>query len=797
MFRSRATCAPLLAVPLLLMAVQVAQGQQRRAVTIGFVTDGPFERIADITELIQSEIRDLLSAEFDVRMPAEKFYRGDWTVSGIDAYLDSLLADPEVDLVVTLGAFASHIGSGRRDLSKPVVTPFIINADLQGLPRTGAGSGVQNLTYLALPENRDLETFRDMVPFTRVAVLINGPLAEAIPGLADRFTAASAELGIEPVVVPVGLNLEAALAQLDAADVEAVYVLPQLQLNQTEWEQLIQALIDRRLPSFSWWGRREVVEGIMTGSRPDRFIPRVARRIALNIQRILLGEDPSTLQVAFQPQERLVINMATARAISVYPSFKVLTEAELIAEEERRAERQLTLERAVAEAIQANLDLATADRSVAAGAQDVRLAKSFLWPQIDIGADWRMIDEVRAESSFGRAAEREVSGVAGLEWTLINDPVWANVSIQGSVQESRVQDRETLRLDIARGGAVTYLNVLKAKTFERIERENLSVTRENLELSEIRESIGTANPGEVYRWESQIANNRQAVIDAITQRNLVEIELNRLLDRPLEERFETAEADLSDTTLVTSQDELYPYLDNLASFRLFRQFMAQEALEASPELQALDALARAERRNLKSTSRAFWLPTISAFADLGYRFTAQGAGSEPPSDIPFQGRDDLVWSFGFVASYPLFTGAGRLADNSQAAERVAEIETGRDALAQRVEQRMRSALHEMRASLADIDLSRAAAEASLNNFELVQDSYSRGRASIVELLDAQNAALVAGLQASTAVYDFLIDLMNVERAANRFDFFLSEADWAAFFERLDAYFQAAGMAVRR
>ena len=58
--------------------------------------------------------------------------------------------------------------------------------------------------------------------------------------------------------------------------------------------------------------------------RRFRRIERVARRIALNIQSTLLGDDPGSLPIAFSVKSRLMINMTTARAIGISPSFEVL-----------------------------------------------------------------------------------------------------------------------------------------------------------------------------------------------------------------------------------------------------------------------------------------------------------------------------------------------------------------------------------------------------------------------------------------------------------------------------------------
>ncbi len=760
-----------------------AAAQAVDTVTIGFLADGPYQRHAHLAQLLRDEIRDLLSDEFDVRTPAAAYIEADFTIGGIEAGLDRLLGDPDVDVIVAFGAISSHVAAHRQQLQKPVVAMVILSPELQGIEvAEGGGSGKTNLSYIALAEDYEVGIFGEIVSFTRIALLVNGPLAEAVPQLAQNLQALGQASGLDPVLIRVDRDAEPILAALDAADVEAVYVLPQFQLSDTEWRGLIQGLIDRRLPSFSWFGRPDVQDGILAGQRSERFPQRIARRVALNIQAILLGEDPATLPVSFAPRSRLVINMATARAIGVYPPWKITTEAELLSEVRRVVEREWTLESTVREAVEANLDLAVADRAVAAGEGDVGIARASLLPQVDLGMNWSVIDKSQAESGVGFRPERLLTGQATLTQLIYADPAWADYTIQKSVQESRVQERETVWLDIAFEAAVAYLDILKAKTIERIERENLNITRENLEFSEVRRSIGTASPGEVYRWENQIANNRQAVINANAIRNLTEIELNRLLNRPLEEPFSTAEAELTDPQLLTSQERIAPYISNQWSFRVFRGFMAQEALDASPELKALTALAAAQRRGLKAADRSFYIPTVALQASLDDVFSTGGAGTV------FPGVEDLRWTVGLSVGYPLFTGGARFSAKSQTSEQLAQVESERQATAQRVEGRVRSAMHTMGAALANIDLSREAADAARSNFELVQDAYSRGVGSIIDLLDAQNTALIAELRASNALYNFLIELMKVERAAGRFDFFTSAESREAFFDRLDAYY---------
>ena len=115
----------------------------------------------------------------------------------------------------------------------------------------------------------------------------------------------------------------------------------------------------------------------------------------------------------------------------------------------------------------------------------------------------------------------------------------------------------------------------------------------------------------------------------------------------------------------------------------------------------------------------------------------------------------------------------------------------------RVEERIRAALYQAGASFPGIRLSREAAEAGRKNYELVVDQYRRGQVNIVTLTDAQTFALDRDLEAANAVYDFLIDLAQIQRAVGRFDYFMYADQRAAWFQRLKAFFAKAGVRTPR
>ena len=102
-------------------------------------------------------------------------------------------------------------------------------------------------------------------------------------------------------------------------------------------------------------------------------------------------------------------------------------------------------------------------------------------------------------------------------------------------------------------------------------------------------------------------------------------------------------------------------------------------------------------------------------------------------------------------------------------------------------------LYLIRVSFLSIRLTVDAADAAKRNLVLLTDSYPRGIKSIIDLIDAQNQSLVADQQAANAVYDFLIDLMSVQRSVGKFFFFAEEEDRQAFMDRLDQFMQSYGI----
>ncbi len=175
--------------------------------------------------------------------------------------------------------------------------------------------------------------------------------------------------------------------------------------------------------------------------------------------------------------------------------------------------------------------------------------------------------------------------------------------------------------------------------------------------------------------------------------------------------------------------------------------------------------------------------------------TSSGLALPPEFGAAFPEANDTHWNVGLSLTFPIFQGSGKRAERGVASETLARLRTERELTRNLVEQRIRTVVELAGGSYASIEQANQAADAAERTRELVTDAYGRGAVSILDLLDAQNAALITREVASNAVYDFLIDLMQAQRAIGQFDFFRTPEDLADFEQRMDDYFRTAGFVV--
>lgn len=772
-----------LLVMLAMLWVGGVAAAQTKPVRVGVVTDGPGRELFSAA-MVEREVAQVAGTDVEITLPADKRFAGDWSLAGVDTALDRALADKSVDMVVTLGVLASHQAAHRAKLAKPVIAPIVIDPLVQEFPLVEGTSGRKNFTYVADFQGLqdDVQTFKRVTGFKHLAAIVDDRLFRALPDLTKRADQLASTLGVRISLIRVTNDPAAALAGLPP-DADAVYVTGLLQFSEENMRDLAQGLIARRLPSFSIVGRSELNAGLlMATGGAQRDVERLARRVVLAIQRISQGEDAATFEVGFPTEQKLMINMRTAREIGFSPRWEVLADAEQIDAVLADGAQPLTLLGAMNAALSANPSLAASRARTGSSEADIGIARSSLLPSIDTFATRTQIDADRA-SPLTQAQKTTSSGLE-LKQIIYSESAWANYSISHSLFDAAKQGERQDMLDTLSSAASSYLDVLRAKSLEEVRRRNVENTRQNLETARVRETVGLGGRSDRLRWIAELARDKQDVLAAEASRRQAETELARIIHRPANEPFVTVETGLDDPLTLVSSPRIRAFIDTPAKWAVFTDYAVHSALERSPEIAGSNAVIDSRRRSVTAAKRSYFLPDLALVSNGSKTLTSSGVGSTSVPGTP----NDESWSVSLQASFPLYTGQLRGARLSQARHELRASEADSAAATDGVEARTRAALHRTSSSFPAIALSAEAAAAANENLNMVTDAYARGVVSITDLIDAQDTALGADLAAADAKYTFLIDFVAVLRSMSEFEILLDPPSREAWIARVEAWY---------
>jgi outer membrane protein len=759
-----------------------------REVRVGVLVDGPSSRQPLTPESLVREATAIYPEGLTLVVPPDKRLDGNWSLAGLNAALDRLEADPAVDVVVALGFVASHVAAHRAKLPKPTIAALAVDPVLQTFPLQDGVSGRHNFTYIASFDSvgDEIGTFHRVIGFSHLAVLLDRLALQAVPELQAKAAEVQARIGAGIVLVPAESVAEA-LASLPH-DTDAVLVAPLLRLGNDDIRRLADELTKRKLPSLSLLGRSEVEQGILlTTSSDTEQMQRLARRIALNIQRIADGDDAAKLELAFPSEQRLAINMRTASGVGFSPRWDDLTDAIQVAAEGGQPRKSMNLVEALNAAIGSNPSLRAVQLGADIAADDARLARGALLPSLTAQVVHTQIDASHASPLF--QAEETTSAGGTFQQVLYSDSAWAGWSVSRRLAAAADEQARQELLDTIEQTSTSYFNVLRAKSVEVVRRQNVVNTRKNLETARVRAAVGLAERSDYLRWVAEMARARQDLLSAEANTRQATIELARLIHHDSTQPLVTGEQGIDDPLNWVASARTQRYLDTPAKWEVFQDFIVTGALEHAPEIKRVDELIAGQERLVTSARRAFYVPDLVAVANASDDVGRSGAGSTRIPGSP----DDTGWSVGIQATLPIFSGGTLRASLSQSKHQLRQLSAQRDATFDAVDARARAVLARITSSYPSVALSREAAVAARDNYHKVTDAYVRGLVSVTDLISAQDASLSSDLAQAQAIFTLLIDFADTLRVSNNFDLLLDPQSRASWYDTVDAWFRDHGM----
>jgi outer membrane protein len=754
------------------------------SVNIGIINDSTPDNELEYQyeKNLQEEIMLLVQYRFEVNFNT---YYGTQNNDDMSKIFSNVYAAN--DIVIALGTNTSNYAISLKDYPKPTISSIVLDAQLQGLTKTIEGtSGIKNFTYTESPFNmeRDLKLLYEIYPFNHLEVITEkGTIGES-PFIKQLFAKYLQGKNVTVDHIFYSEDIGEHFKGMKDEKV-AVYALPYFGEDTSRIQDFFQVINDNKVPSSALFGERYLEAGALTGYETAENLQKIPRRVALNVIKILEGQLPADLSVEMKTYgENLIINMETARQIGIYPNFDVLSKAILSNLDNIQTDNKLTLQKAIAQGLQSNLNIKIEQADVSIADTEIGIAKSDLLPQVDASTSLSMTDELTAFSRQGVQGRGNWILSGSASQVIFAEPILANVAIQKMLKASEEKQLLQTQLDVVIDVTNAYMNILFAKNNLNIQEQNVKRNKDNYNISKAKEAIGYTGASDINRWEAELANAKINLNNTFAGLRQAKFQLNQLLNRPINEPIDITEATIAESMLMIT-DERVDFINDFGTLDIFADFIVGYGKENLPELAQIDLGLRVQERLQLSRERAMYLPSVAMSGSVN-RILGR---IDIPEGLPEVDKP-TTWDIGLGVSYPIFQGNNRRKLIEQSKLNVIQLQYTRKNAENQLELLIRANLENVGASFPRMGLSQTAANASQKNYEIVQDAYSAGQTNITTLIDAQNNALATELQSTNAVYTFILDFLEMERSIGYFNFLATPAEKDNFFNKIQQHFNS-------
>ena len=743
--------------------------------------DSPF--FDAVIKGFRSELEAL--AEGQYRYEILDTFNADGDPARVPMVLRQALDAPNVSVIYTAG-FVSTFAAASLDADvrqKPIVGGAVEFVDVNGEQISAdGGSRIPNYTFIQSPRRieADLEKLAELSGAEAIYAIVDRFAFQALEGVyRPKIDALAEKLGVRLQAIPRGETAAESVAALPD-DATAVYVPILSGVSEAFRRDLYAALSARGIMTLSILGIRDVEIGAFAGLASDDR-KALYRRIALNLHQILSGVPTSLLPVLLRADDQLVINMKTAAALGWSPDYETSLAARLLHQDALFSDaEELTLEGAMELGEQLQPQVAAAQARTRAEEYRTRFARAGFLPKLDVngtlGASG-VTDRITPAltPSHAQAASLGVE----VRQLLYSDQVLSQTRAQERVVAAARLDEQSVRLDAVEAAGVAFLDVLAAEALYGIEKQNLQIVENNLQLAKLRGDIGAAEAVEVFRWQASRAQSNANLYQRDANRKNARVALNVALGVERTRYWTLRDIELADDDFYFMNEPLSGLVTDFATFSAFIEFLRSEARGRSPEIQAFEENIEAQGILLRERSRRNFVPVVSGVANFDR--VLQGAHSTAADS-------QNEWSVGIGFVLPLFDGT-RTAETGQIRSVRDQLSAQRDQALFLVEQRALAAAYGIGSSHPAMLFSRQALTAARDNFDAVQAKYQQGAATILDLLDAQRELLIQTQNEALAGYQYLRDVIAVQRSIAWFEYSKTEPEKTEWIDRLTTFLE--------
>ncbi|MBW2686053.1 MAG: TolC family protein [Deltaproteobacteria bacterium] len=443
---------------------------------------------------------------------------------------------------------------------------------------------------------------------------------------------------------------------------------------------------------------------------------------------------------------------------------------------------ELTWLEAINQALDANQALVAARQTLDAQHKDIAIARATMLPGVGFGGLAQLSKDSTFSSSAGVVPERTLQVAGKITQTLYNQ---GDIDVLGSQKHLYLSQQEsfedTRNQTIAAAGQ-DYLGVLLAEALVALQQDNLGLSKQSLDLTKAQESSGQVPYRNVLRWQTQLYAAERQLVAQEGSLLASRFRFNQVRNRPGEEICKLEELTVNENGFIFASEAIAKEISDDAKAALARDYLVALGLERSVVLRSLDAEIKAEQRKMKSARR--WLiPSLDAAAAAASFVKTDGAGSDEQQD------GEIFWQVGLTLDWSVLDGGAYIATMNQSKAEFWSLRSQRTNAATSLEENIRSTAAAAMASFEQIGLAEKEAQASEENYKLVNEAYLQGEAALIEQIDGQQQLIQANTAARQALYQFLSDVISLEQSIAYYPFL--EGDAGSRVHELEAKLQGA------
>ncbi len=419
------------------------------------------------------------------------------------------------------------------------------------------------------------------------------------------------------------------------------------------------------------------------------------------------------------------------------------------------APSSLTLQQAVAIALEKNPLRKAALADTKASRADMESARSFLLPHLSFSeaatrgndpvyvfggklrqqrftpADFAL-NTLNTPLPFGNFATR-----FGGNWNLFDSfASWRGMTRAKLMDEASHQQLNRTEQEIVFRVVSSYYEALLAAKQLEVSRQAAKTAQSIVDRSQVRYDSGLAVQSDLLTAKVRLAERQQEVIRATNNVDFSKAQLNTALGMPADSAFQLTDV-LGERMLPLS-----PLPD-----------LETQALKNRPDLKRIASQEAAQRESV-SIAKSSYGPQVNAFADWELdnpTFVAGGGGNN--------------WVAGLEVRFDIFQGGAKHAELSRQRAIEEKAVAMKQAASDAVRLEVRRAYYDADASRQQVDVARAAIDEAKESLRINQDRYDSGLMTVTDLLGSEDFARSTQTNYWQAVYHFYTGYANLELAS--------------------------------